>query len=205
MPRCWPLSRMIMMPATRSSMKQKLLVSSPVPWIWNDRGSSRLVFASDCKRTANSGMTLKSHVGTVDSVRPKYQHPVEKLAAEIDCHDFADEFSGGIGITWVQRIGDHERRRLISRNFRGRLINFRARCDDKGGNVSPATGFDNICHAANANVENELGNLVEVSRAVDEGEGVHFIDPIRGAHKRIKIADVAFDDFNVSGEFSQAP
>ena len=85
-----------MTPATRSSIKQKLRVSSPVPWISKRQTGG---CAGRCiSRRANCGITCSHPCRPIDIVRAEDQDALEIFAAEIDRHHLADQLAGAVGI-----------------------------------------------------------------------------------------------------------
>ena len=95
------------------------------------------------------------------------------------------------------RIGHDERRALVGRHLRRRLIDLRARRQDQAADACGAAGVDHVDHALDADVEHQLGRAVEELRAVDEGEMVHLLDAAHGGMDRRGIADVACDELDV--------
>src|SRR4029450_3139370 len=65
-------------------------------------------------------------------------------------------------------------------------------------------GVDDVDDALDADVEHDLGRVVEGGRAVDVGEVMHLIDAAHGGLAGGGIADVASDEFEVAVEAGQA-
>ena len=179
-------------------MKQKLRVSSPLPWISkrNVPAGCFLAAASRRKRELRYHV-LPSHVGSVDIVRAENEHALEIFAAEIDRHHFADQLAGAIGVTRVQRVGHHQRRALVGRHFGRRLIDLGARRENSVADAVLAAGVDHIDHAAHADIEHQVGLAVEKFRAVDEGEVMHLVHPLRGLGRPRRVANIAGDELDV--------
>jgi hypothetical protein len=146
---------------------------------------------------------VESHIGPIDIVRPKDQHPFEMLAAVIDDHHFADDLAGAVGQARIERIGNHERCAFVGRHAWRRLIDFRARGENELSNAVTPAGIDDVDDALHTNVEHEIGRAVERRRTVHEGEMMHLVD---AAHGRIDVggvADVTADELDVALDLSQ--
>ena len=141
---------------------------------------------------------LEAHVRAVDVVRPENQHAVEELAAVVDRHQLADDLAAAVGIARIGRVGHDERRALVGRHLRRRLIDLRARGENEAAHIRGAAGVEHIDHALDADVEHQLRRAVEEFGAVDEGEMVDLVD---AAHRGVDgrgIADVAGDELDVA-------
>ena len=129
-------------------MKQKLRVSVPLPWISkrNVPGGCLLAARVEAQRELRDHV-LEAHVGAVDVVRAEDQHALEIFAAEIDRHQLADQLAAAVGIARVERIGDRQRRALVGRDFRRRLIDLGARGEHQRADAVLAAGVDDVDHA----------------------------------------------------------
>src|SRR5262249_60502444 len=111
--------------------------------------------------------------------------------------------AGAVGEARVERIGNDERRALVGRHARGRLVDLRARGEDQPPYPALPAGVDDIDDALDADVEHEIGGAVEGRGAVDEGEVVHLVDAAHGIIDGSRIADVGVDEFDVALDFAQ--
>ena len=130
-------------------------------------------------------------------MRAEDQHAVEKFAAEIDRHDFADQLAGAVGITGVQDIRHHQRGVLSRGDMRRRLIDLGRGSENEIADGVLAAGVDHIDHAAHADVEHQFGRAVEKFSAVDEGQVMHLVHALGGAVNRSGVADIASDEFDI--------
>ena len=147
---------------------------------------------------------LESHVRAIDVVWPKDQHTLKKLAAEVDRHHLTDQFACTVAIAWIMRVGHHKRGTFVGRNFRRRLIYFRAGRQDKGTNSAPAARVDYIDHSAHTNIEHEFREFVEKLRPVDESKVMYFVHPLRGAQHGVSVANIAINKFDFAGYFFES-
>src|ERR1039458_3465093 len=87
---------------------------------------------------------LPTHIRSVDIVRAKNYDSSEALTTVVQRDDLTDQLTCGVGIAWIERIGNAHWHRLIGRDDRRFLIDLRAGCQYQFVHVVSETSIDYV-------------------------------------------------------------
>ena len=145
-----------------------------------------------------------AHVGPVDIVGAEDDRAFEVGAAEIHRHQFAQDLAAAVGITRIRDVRNRERRRLVRRHGRRRLIDLGTRRHHQVADPVFHAAIDHIHHALHADIQNQVRLLVEEARPVHIGEMANAVHALDRIGDRLRLPDIRLDELAIVDDLRQA-